>query len=169
MIDDVTHKLISILLKCLAVVFVVFGIYAFGYQEGKQNTITKYESVIAESKVRAEIRYRDMLDAQNDELRKYLSKLSELESQHQADVEALKNAEFKDTVTVTAATHNTECDRVSDGKSSSSGMPKTKAQSDLLCYSREELQQKVARSLAITRDADELREKYQALIKICTD
>jgi hypothetical protein len=167
--DDFTYAAIKYLLRGFLLVLACMFVYWLGYREGIDVTEAKYQREIRASEQRAEEQFRRMQQSQNDEIRDYLSKIDELNAQHDADVEALKNAQFKDTVTVTAATHNTECDRVSDSKSSSSGMPKTKAQSDLLCYSREELQQKVARSLAITRDADELREKYQALIKICTD
>ena len=97
----------------------------------------------------------------------YLDRIAELNAQHDADVEALKNAQFKDTVVIPAAdvAPATEC--MHSDKSSTAGVSKTSAKSDLVCYTKAELQRKIAESLAITRDADELREKYRALVKIC--
>ena len=60
-----------------------------------------------------------------------------------------------------------KCDRVSVTKSDTPRVHQTSNKSDLVCYTKSELQRKIAESLAITRDADELREKYKALVKIC--
>lgn len=164
--DEFTYTAIKLLLKVFFIVIASMFVYWLGYREGIDVTDAKYQREIRASEQRAEERFRQMQQAQNDELRDYLSKIDELNAQHDADVEALKNAQFKDTVVIT--THPepaTEC--LHSDKSSTAGVPKTSAQSDLVCYTRTELQRKIAESLAITRDADELRERYKALIRIC--
>lgn len=163
--DEFTYAAIKLLLRCFVIVVVSFFLYWLGYREGCDVTETKYQREIRASEQRAEERFRQMQQAQNDELRDYLSKIDELNAQHDADVEALKNAQFKDTVVITTPEPVTEC--LHSDKSSTAGVPKTSAKSDLVCYTRSELQRKIAESLAITRDADELRERYKALIRIC--
>ena len=163
--DDFTYAAIKYLLRGFLLVIACFFVYWLGYREGTDVTETKYQREIRASEQRAEERFRRMQQAQNNELRDYLSKIDELNAQHDADVEALKNAQFKDTVVITPPEPVTEC--MHSDKSSAARVPKTSAKSDLVCYTRSELQRKIAESLAITRDADELRERYKALIRIC--
>ena len=163
--DEFTYAAIKLLLRCFVIVLVSFFLYWLGYREGCDVTETKYQREIRASEQRAEERFRQMQQAQNDELRDYLSKIDELNAQHDADVEALSHAQFKDTVVITTPEPVTEC--LHSDKSSTAGVSKTSAKSDLVCYTRSELQRKIAESLAITRDADELREKYKTLIAIC--
>lgn len=165
--DEFTYAAIKLLLKVFFIVIVSMFVYWLGYREGIDVTDAKYQKEIHASELRAEERFRQMQMAQNDEIRDYLSKIDELNAQHDADVEALKNAQFKDTVVITTPPESVEC--MHSDKSSSSGVPKTSAQSDLVCYTRSELQRKIAESMAITRDADELRERYQTLIRICSE
>lgn len=163
--DDFTYAAIKYLLRGFLLVIACFFVYWLGYREGTDVTEAKYQREIRASEQRAEERFRQMQQAQNDEIRDYLSKIDELNAQHEADVEALKNAQFKDTVVITTPEPVIEC--MHSDKSSTAGVPKTSAKSDLVCYTRSELQRKIAESMAITRDADELRERYKALIRIC--
>lgn len=167
--DDFTYAAIKYLLRGFLLVLACMFVYWLGYREGIDVTDAKYQREIHASELRAEERFRQMQQAQNDEIRDYLSKIDELNAQHDADVEALKNAQFKDTVVIPAAdvAPATEC--LHSDKSSGAGVPKTSAKSDLVCYTKAELQRKIAESMAITRDADELRERYKALIRICTE
>lgn len=164
--DDFTYAAIKYLLRGFLLVIACFIVYWLGYREGTDVTEAKYQREIRASEQRAEERFRQMQQAQNDEIRDYLSKIDELNARHDADVEALINAQFKDTVVIPAdVAPATEC--MHSDKSSTAGVPKTSAKSDLVCYTQRELQRKIAESLAITRDADELRERYQTLIRIC--
>lgn len=164
--DDFTYAAIKYLLRGFLLVIACMFVYWLGYREGIDVTDAKYQREIRASEQRAEERFRRMQQSQNDEIRDYLSKIDELNAQHDADVEALKNAQFKDTVVIPAdVAPATEC--MHSDKSSTAGVSKTSAKSDLVCYTKAELQRKIAESLAITRDADELRERYKALIRIC--
>lgn len=168
MIDDWTYAAIKILIKSFIAVLLAFLVYYLGYREGSQVTGSKYDKMLIDMDLKSQERYRALLDSQNTEIVTYLDRIAELNAQHDADVEALADAHFKDSIIINAdADDNSKCDRVSVSKSDTSGVHKTSNKSDLVCYTKAELQRKIAESLAITRDADELREKYKALVKIC--
>ena len=168
MIDDWTYAAIKILIKSLIAVLLAFLVYCLGYREGYQVTSSKYDKMLIDIDIKSQERYRALLDSQNTEIVAYIDKIAELKAQHEADVEALADAHFKDSIVITDTdADDSKCDRVSVSKGDTSGVHKTSNKSDLVCYTRAELQRKIAESLAITRDADELREKYKVLVKIC--
>lgn len=169
MIDDWTYAAIKILIKSFMAVLLAFLVYYLGYREGSQVTGSKYDKMLIDMDLKSQERYRALLDSQNTEIVTYLDRIAELNAQHDADVEALADAHFKDSIIINtdADDNDSKCDRVSVSKSDTSGVHQTSNKSDLVCYTRAELQRKIAESLAITRDADELREKYRALVKIC--
>lgn len=168
MIDDWTYAAIKILIKSFMAVLIAFLVYYLGYREGSQVTGSKYDKMLIDMDLKSQERYRALLDSQNTEIVTYLDRIAELNAQHDADVEALADAHFKDSIIITDTdADDSKCDRVSVSKSDTSGVHQTSAKSDLVCYTRAELQRKIAESLAITRDADELRERYKALVKIC--
>lgn len=169
MIDDWTYAAIKILIKSLMAVLLAFLVYCLGYREGSQVTGSKYDKMLIDMDLKSQERYRALLDSQNTEIVTYLDRIAELNAQHDADVEALADAHFKDSIIINADAddNDSKCDRVSVSKGDTSGVHQTSNKSDLVCYTRAELQRKIAESMAITRDADELREKYKALVKIC--
>lgn len=168
MIDDWTYAAIKILIKSLIAVLLAFLVYCLGYREGSQVTSSKYDKMLIDMDLKSQERYRALVDSQNTEIVTYLDKIAELNAQHDADVEALADAHFKDSVVITDTdADDCKCDRVSVTKGDTSRVHQTSNRSDLVCYTRAELQRKIAESMDITRDADELREKYKALVKIC--
>ena len=168
MIDDWTYAVIKMLIKSFMAVLLAFLVYYLGYREGSQVTGSKYDKMLIDMDLKSQERYRALVDSQNTEIVTYLDKIAELNAQHDADVEALADAHFKDSIVITDTdADDSKCDRVSVSKSDTPRVHQTSDKSDLVCYTRAELQRKIAESLAITRDADELREKYKALVKIC--
>lgn len=170
MIDDWTYAAIKILIKSFIAVLLAFLVYYLGYREGSQVTGSKYDKMLIEMDLKSQERYRALVDSQSTEIVTYLDRIAELNAQHDADVEALADAHFKDSIIITdtdADDTDSKCDRVSVSKGDTSGVHQTSNKSDLVCYTRAELQRKIAESMDITRDADELREKYKALVKIC--
>ena len=168
MIDDWTYTAIKILIKSFIAVLLAFLVYYLGYREGSQVTGSKYDKMLIDMDLKSQERYRALLGSQNTEITAYLDRIAELNAQHDADVEALADAHFKDSIVITDTdADDSKCDRVSVSKSDTSRVHQTSNKSDLVCYTKSELQRKIAESLAITRDADELREKYKALVKIC--
>ena len=126
----------------------------------------KYERIIREKELEVQQRMHDMQHEQNIEVKQYLIRVAELEEQHQEDMELLKNAEFKDAI-IAPTVPPVNCDRVQSDKGNSGRVQKTGTESDLVCYTREEIQRKVERSLAITNEADKLMEQYKTLLEIC--
>lgn len=168
MIDDWTYAAIKILIKSFIAVLLAFLVYYLGYREGSQVTGSKYDKMLIDMDLKSQERYRALLDSQNTEIVTYLDRIAELNAQHDADVEALADAHFKDSIVITDTdADDSKCDRVSISKSDTSRVHQTSNKSDLVCYTRAELQRKIAESMDITRDADELREKYKALVRIC--
>ena len=168
MIDDWTYAAIKILIKSFIAVLLAFLVYYLGYREGSQVTGSKYDKMLIDMDLKSQERYRALVDSQNTKIVTYLDRIAELNAQHDADVEALADAHFKDSIVITDTdADDSKCDRVSVSKSDTSRVHQTSNKSDLVCYTKSELQRKIAESLAITRDADELREKYKALVKIC--
>lgn len=168
MIDDWTYAAIKILIKSFIAVLLAFLVYYLGYREGSQVTGSKYDKMLIDMDLKSQERYRALLDSQNTEIVTYLDRIAELNAQHEADVEALADAHFKDSIVITDTdADDSKCDRVSVSKSDTSRVHQTSNKSDLVCYTRAELQRKIAESMDITRDADELREKYKALVRIC--
>ena len=150
---------------------ILFGVVGFivtmAYLRGVWDTTDKYERIIREKEIEVQQRMQDMQHEQNIEVKQYLIRVAELEEQHLADVEALKNAEFKDAIIAPTVPPVVTCDRVQPNQGSAGRVQKTGTESDLVCYTRAELQQKVARSLAITKEADKLVEQYKTLLEIC--
>ena len=168
MIDDWTYAAIKILIKSFIAVLLAFLIYYLGYREGSQVTGSKYDKMLIDMDLKSQERYRALLDSQDTEIVTYLDRIAELNAQHDADIEALADAHFKDSIVITDAdADDSKCDRVSVTKGDTPRVHQTSNKSDLVCYTRTELQRKIAESMAITRDADELRERYKALVKIC--
>lgn len=145
---------------------VVGFIVTMAYLRGVWDTTDKYERIIREKELEVQQRMHDMQHEQNIEVKQYLIRVAELEEQHQEDMELIKNAEFKDAI-IAPTVPPVNCDRVQSDKRNSGRVQKTGTQSDLVCYTKEELQRKVERSLAITNEADKLVEQYKALLEIC--
>ena len=150
---------------------ILFGVVGFmltmAYLRGVWDTTDKYERIIREKEIEVQQRIHDMQHEQNIEVKQFLIRVAELEEQHQEDMELLKNAEFKDAI-IAPSVSVADCrDRVQPNKGNSGGVQKTGTQSDLVCYTKEEIQRKVERSLAITNEADKLVEQYKALLEIC--
>lgn len=149
---------------------ILFGVVGFivtmAYLRGVWDTTDKYERIIREKELEIQQRMQTLQNEQNVEVKQYLIRVAELEEQHQEDMELLKNAEFKDAI-IAPTVPPVNCDRVQPNKGSSGRVQKTGTQSDLVCYTKEELQRKVERSLAITNEADKLVEQYKALLEIC--
>lgn len=94
----------------------------------------------------------------------YINDIERLKEQHEKDVKELENANFKDTVIIKPTV--SEC--VCPADRSKTGVQAAGVKSDLVCYTRSELQRKVEESMGIAKEADELAIKYRALLDVCT-
>lgn len=94
----------------------------------------------------------------------YIDDIERLKAQHEADLKELENANFKDTVIVKPTV--SECVCPSGGSKPS--VQAAGVKSDLICYTRSELQSKIKRSLDLAAECDQNAERYRALVEVCT-
>ena len=131
----------------------------------------RYERKLQEFRAEELQNLQDLQHEQNETVTAYLNEINVLKQQHEQDVKEIENAKFKDTVTVPVPfpviKHDTNCG-LHENNNGAETVQTTGTQSDLICYTRAELQSKVKRSLDITAECDNLAKRYAALVKVCT-
>ena len=131
----------------------------------------RYERKLQEFRAEELQNLQDLQHEQNETVTAYLNEINALKQQHEQDLKEIENAKFKDTVTVPVPfpviRHDTNCG-LHENNNGAETVPTAGVKSDLICYTRAELQSKVKRSLDITKECDELAERYKALVKVCT-
>ena len=95
----------------------------------------------------------------------YIDDIERLKAQHEADLKELENANFKDTVTIEPIVSN-DCGMHKDNNGKTT-VPTAGIKPDLICYTRSELQSKIAESMALAEECDSLSVRYATLLKIC--
>ena len=124
----------------------------------------KYTAKIEQLKAEQLQNLQQLQHEQNVIVTGYINDIERLKEQHEKDVKELENANFKDTVIVKPVTHECVCP-------TSGSKPSVQAagvKSDLVCYTRSELQSKIKRSLDITKECDALSVRYATLLEVCT-
>lgn len=124
----------------------------------------KYTAKIEQLKAEQLQNLQQLQHEQNVIVTGYINDIERLKEQHEKDVKELENANFKDTVVIKPTV--SEC--VCPADRSKTGVQAAGVKSDLICYTRTELQSKIKRSLDITKEADELAIRYQTLLEVCT-
>lgn len=131
----------------------------------------RYERKLQEFRAEELQNLQDLQHEQNETVTAYLNEINILKQQHEQDVKEIENAKFKDTVTVPVPfpviRHDANCG-LHENNNSAETVPTAGTQSDLICYTRTELQRKIKDSLAITNDCDQVAKRYAALVKVCT-
>lgn len=131
----------------------------------------RYERKLQEFRAEELQNLQDLQHEQNETVTAYLNEINVLKQQHEQDLKEIENAKFKDTVTVPVPfpviRHDTNCG-LHENNNGAETVPTAGTQSDLICYTRSELQRKIKDSLAITKECDELAKRYAALVKVCT-
>lgn len=131
----------------------------------------RYERKLQEFRAEELQNLQDLQHEQNETVTAYLNEINVLKQQHEQDLKEIENAKFKDTVTVPVPfpviRHDTNCG-LHQNNNGAETMPTAGTQSDLICYTRAELQRKIKDSLALTNECDELAKRYAALVKVCT-
>lgn len=131
----------------------------------------RYERKLQEFRVEELQNLQDLQHEQNETVTAYLNEINILKQQHEQDLKEIENAKFKDTITVNVPfpviRHDTNCG-LHENNNSAETVPTAGVKSDLICYTRAELQSKIKRSLDITAECDNLAERYRALVKVCT-
>lgn len=157
---------------CTAVVIALVSVsYVYLSYRIECEVKDRYERKLQEFRAEELQNLQDLQHEQNETVTAYLNEINALKQQHEQDLKEIENAKFKDTITVNVPfpviKHDTNCG-MHENNNSAETVQTAGTQSDLICYTRAELQQKVARSLAITNECDELAKRYEALVKVCT-
>ena len=131
----------------------------------------RYERKLQEFRAEELQNLQDLQHEQNETVTAYLNEINVLKQQHEQDLKEIENARFKDTVTVPVPfpviRHDANCG-LHENNNGAETVPTAGVKSDLICYTRTELQSKVKRSLDITAECDNLAKRYAALVKVCT-
>ena len=131
----------------------------------------RYERKLQEFRAEELQNLQDLQHEQNETVTAYLNEINVLKQQHEQDLKEIENAKFKDTVTVPVPfpviKHDTNCG-LHQNNNSAETVPTAGTQSDLICYTRAELQRKIKDSLDLAAECDEVAKRYAALVKVCT-
>ena len=130
----------------------------------------RYERKLQEFRAEELQNLQDLQHEQNETVTAYLNEINVLKQQHEQDLKEIENAKFKDTVTVPVpfpVKPVTDCGMHKDDNGKTT-VPTAGVKSDLICYTRAELQRKIKDSLAITNECDQIAKRYAALVKVCT-
>lgn len=130
----------------------------------------RYERKLQEFRAEELQNLQDLQHEQNETVTAYLNEINALKQQHEQDLKEIENAKFKDTITVNVpfpVKPVSNCGMHKDNNSQTA-VPTAGTQSDLICYTRSELQRKIKESLDLAEEADELAKRYKALVEVCT-
>ena len=157
---------------CTAVVIALVSVsYVYLSYRIECEVKDRYERKLQEFRAEELQNLQDLQHEQNETVTAYLNEINALKQQHEQDLKEIENAKFKDTVTVPVPfpviKHDTNCG-LHENNNSAETVPTAGTQSDLICYTRTELQRKIKDSLAITKEADEIALRYRALVEVCT-
>lgn len=157
---------------CTAVVIALVSVsYVYLSYRIECEVKDRYERKLQEFRAEELQNLQDLQHEQNETVTAYLNEINILKQQHEQDLKEIENAKFKDTVTVPVPfpviKHDTNCG-LHQNNNGAETVPTAGTQSDLICYTRSELQSKIKRSLDITAECDNLAERYRALVKVCT-
>lgn len=124
----------------------------------------KYTAKIEQLKAEQLQNLQQLQHEQNVIVTGYINDIERLKEQHEKDVKELENANFKDTVIIKPVTHECVC----PAGGSKPSVQAAGVKSDLICYTRTELQSKIKRSLDLAAECDQNAERYKALVEVCT-
>ena len=158
---------------CTAVVIALVSVsYVYLSYRIECEVKDRYERKLQEFRAEELQNLQDLQHEQNETVTAYLNEINVLKQQHEQDLKEIENAKFKDTVTVPVPfpviRHDTNCG-LHENNNGAETVPTAGTQSDLICYTRAELQSKIKRSLDITAECDKLAERYNTLLKVCKE
>lgn len=156
---------------CTAVVIALVSVsYVYLSYRIECEVKDRYERKLQEFRAEELQNLQDLQHEQNETVTAYLNEINVLKQQHEQDLKEIENAKFKDTITVNVpfpVKPVSNCG-LHENNNGAETVPTAGTKPDLICYTRAELQSKIKRSLDITKECDELAERYKALVKVCT-
>ena len=152
---------------CAAVIIaLVSGSYMYLSYRIEKSVNERYTAEVEKLKNEQLQNLQQLQHEQNVIVTGYIDDIERLKAQHEADLKELENANFKDTVTIEPV--NTADCGMHENNNGKTTVPTAGTKPDLICYTRSELQSKIAESMVITKECDDLALKYKALVEVCT-
>ena len=150
----------------LALVFfaVFYSIRLYTFNEVRK----QYSQTIERLELEQLQNLQQLQSQQNIIVSGYLQKIKALEGEHEKTLQELETAQFSNTVTGVNCVVSNAVNSLHKNSGSQTTVQTAGNKPDLICYTRAELQSKIKRSLALTKEADELAIKYRALLEVCT-
>ena len=150
----------------LALVFfaVFYSIRLYTFNEVRK----QYNQTIERLELEQLQNLQQLQSQQNIIVSGYLQKIKTLEGEHEKTLQELETAQFSNTVTGVNRVVSNAVNSLHKDSGSKTTVQTAGNKPDLVCYTRAELQSKIKRSLALTKEADELAIKYRALLDVCT-
>ena len=157
---------------CTAVVIALVSVsYVYLSYRIECEVKDRYERKLQEFRAEELQNLQDLQHEQNETVTAYLNEINALKQQHEQDLKEIENAKFKDTITVNVPfpviRHDANCG-LHENNNSAETVQTAGVKSDLICYTRAELQRKIKDSLALTNECDQIAKRYAALVKVCT-
>ena len=156
---------------CGAVIIaLVSGSYMYLSYRIEKTVNERYTAEVEKLKTEQLQNLQQLQHEQNETVTAYLNEINALKQQHEQDLKEIENAKFKDTITVNVpfpVKPVSNCGMHKDDNSEAA-VPTAGTQSDLICYTRSELQRKIKESLDLAAEADQIAKRYEALVKVCT-
>lgn len=155
MIETVLYRLVII------GVLMLMSFFA-GVAVGCQSIEKRWQEDRIQLLEKARLAEADMAQQQDEVVREYTQKLSDMEQRYAEDIESIKSAQLRDTVPVP------ECLQSESKDNSDKRLPaKTENKSGVTCYTESELRAKIESSLALARECDKEMMRFQALVNAC--
>ena len=150
----------------LALVFfaVFYSIRLYTFNEVRK----QYNQTIERLELEQLQNLQQLQSQQNIIVSGYLQKIKTLEGEHEKTLQELETAQFSNTVTGVNCVVSNAVNSLHKDSGSQTTVQATGNKSDLICYTRAELQRKVKRSLDIAAECDALSVRYSALLEVCT-
>ena len=155
---------------CAAVIIaLVSGSYMYLSYRIEKAVNERYTAEVEKLKTEQLQNLQQLQHEQNETVTAYLNEINVLKQQHEQDLKEIENAKFKDTITVNVpfpVKPVSNCG-MHENNNGQTAVPTAGTQSDLICYTRSELQRKIKESLALAEECDSLSVRYATLLKIC--
>ena len=150
----------------LALVFfaVFYSIRLYTFNEVRK----QYNQTIERLELEQLQNLQQLQSQQNIVVSGYLQKIKTLEGEHEKTLQELETAQFSNTVTGVNCVVSNAVNSLHKDSGSQTTVQATGNKSDLICYTRAELQRKVKRSLDIAAECDALSVRYSTLLEVCT-
>lgn len=146
-------------IKLIGGIIALFCAFIGGYRYAD----VKAEGEFTSYKLEYQLKYNAILQDKLDQEAKYAEKIDELENERLKDIENLNNEHAKALANLKRSFKPSGVSKCTDGR-----QPTTKASgaTELVCYRSDELQLRIAKSLAIGTQCDKLKLNYQTLLKL---